>query len=112
PGASIRERQAALVGAARVRRQIAAAVRRADLQPGEAIERALEDQVRERDGGLERVADHVLQQAVSLESTRDLDRHAAALGVTQDEHAEPLGLGPERMALRVAQLLPLAAASD
>jgi hypothetical protein len=43
----------------RVGRQVAAAVGGADLEPGEAIQRALKDQVRERDGGVERVADDV-----------------------------------------------------
>src|SRR5947207_3091951 len=69
-GASIGKGQAALIGAPRVRGEVAAAVCGADLEPGEAIERSLEDQVRERDGRLERVADHVRQQTVALEAAR------------------------------------------
>ena len=37
----------------------------ADLEPGKAVERAFEDQVRERDGGLERIADDIVEPAVA-----------------------------------------------
>src|SRR5206468_3414441 len=64
-GAPVGKGHADRVGARRVRRQIAAAVRCADLQPGEPVERALEDQVRERDRRLERIADGVLEPAAA-----------------------------------------------
>src|SRR5438132_2979399 len=111
-GASIGEGQTALIGAPRVRGEVAAAVRGADLEPGEAIERSLEDQVRERDGRLERVADHVRQQAVALEPARQRVRGPRSLRMDEDEDAELLGLGPERVKLRVAQLLLVDAPAD
>src|SRR6266567_415369 len=111
-GASIGEGQAALIGAPRVRGEVAAAVRSADLEPGEAIERSLEDQVRERDGRLERVADHVRQQTVALEPARQRLRGPCSLGMDEDEDAELLGLRPERVKLRVAQLLLVDAPAD
>jgi hypothetical protein len=62
PGAAvaeIRPHLAAKVRAGGVGGQIAAAVRRADLDPRIAVERAVENQMRERNRGLERVADYV-----------------------------------------------------
>src|SRR5437660_2235268 len=111
-GASIGKGQAALIGAPRVRGEVAAAVRGADLEPGEAVERALEDQVRERDGRLERVADHVVEQAVALEAVGNLGGDPRALGMDEDRHAELLGLGPELVELWVAELLAVDAAAD
>ena len=42
-----------------VGRQVSAGVGRTDFQPGEAIERAVENQVGEKDGGLQRIADNI-----------------------------------------------------
>src|SRR5439155_20102568 len=93
---------ATMVRARGVRRQVATAVRGADLEPREPVERALEDQVRERDRGVERIADHVRQPAVALESSREVRR---ALRVDEDQHAELLRLRPERVELRVGELV-------
>src|SRR5436309_3443863 len=71
-----------------------------------------EEQVRERDGRLERVADHVRQQTVALEPARQRLRCPCSLGMDEDEDAELLGLGPERVKLRVAQLLLVDAPAD
>jgi hypothetical protein len=49
--------QAGMVGAVGVGRQVAAAVRADDLEAREAVERALEDQMRQRNGGFQRIAD-------------------------------------------------------
>src|SRR5262249_17423317 len=91
------------VGRARgVRGEVAAAVGRADLQPREAIERALEDQVRERDGRVERIADRVREPAVAPEAFGQVRR---ALRMNEDQDAELFGLGPEGMKLRIWELV-------
>src|SRR4029453_14984919 len=57
--------------------QIPPAVGGADLEPGEAVEGAVEDQMRERDGGLEGVADGIGEQAITLEPGRALQLRRA-----------------------------------
>src|SRR5438094_3324991 len=104
-GAPVGEGHADRVGTRRVGRQIAAAVGRADLQPGKAVERTFEDQVRERDRGLERIADGVLETAAALQPRLEVGRGAIGLRVDEHQHAELLGLGPERVELRVGQIL-------
>src|SRR5690242_8282784 len=52
--------------------KIAAAVGRENLEAGKAVERALEDQVLERDRRLERVADGIGEPAITLEALRKL----------------------------------------
>ena len=99
------------VGPRAVGGQIAAAVGRADLEPGEAVQRALEDQVRERDGGLQGIADGVGEHAVALEPAGRLQLRRA-LRMDEDERAERLRLGPEGMEARVGQLRPVHAAAD
>ena len=86
-------------------------MRGADLQAGEAVERALEDQVRQRDRGLQRVADGVGQQAAAAEPAAGLQL-ARAERVHEDQHAELLALRPEGMEARVGQLLAGDAAAD
>src|SRR4030095_11539666 len=110
-GAADGEDPAALVGAPRVRGQEAAAVRGADLEPREPVEGALEDQVRERGGGLERVADHVVEEPITLEPAGRVQLRVA-LRMDEDQHPELLGLGPEGVELRVGDLLAVDAASD
>src|SRR5262249_53325141 len=102
-------READVVGARRVRRKIAAAVRAADLEARKAVERALEDEVRKRERGLERVADGVLEAAVALEAALQL---RGADRMDEHQHAELLGLLPERVELRIRELLPFDAAAD
>src|SRR5205807_2412332 len=83
-------------------------VRGADLEAREAIERALEDEVRERERGFERVADGVVQAAVAAQARLQLrgpDR------MDEHQHTQLLGLAPERMELRVRQLLAVHAAA-
>src|SRR4029077_6572274 len=58
--AAVGEGDADLVRAIGVRGEIAAAVRRAELETREAVERALVDEMRERKRGLERVPDGVV----------------------------------------------------
>ena len=87
-------------------------MRRADLQAGKAIERALEDQVRERDGGVERIADDVGEIAVALKPVLELIRRAVACGWMKTSDAQLLGLGPERVELRIGDLLAGDVAAD
>src|SRR5579864_326670 len=56
--------------------KVAAAMRRDDLEAGKPVERALEDQMLERDRRLQRVADGVGKPAIALEALRKLG-HAA-----------------------------------
>src|SRR5205823_7669665 len=81
----------------------------ADLEAGKTVERALEDQVGERERRLERVADGVFQPAVAAQAALQLGR---ALRMDEDQHAELLGPGPEGMELRVRQLRAVHAAAD
>src|ERR1700694_5494099 len=82
------------------------------LSPGNLSSVPSKIKMRERDGGLERVADHVAQIAVALEPLAELRRGAVALRVDEDDHAELLGLRPARMALRIADLLAGDVATD
>src|SRR5690242_2756757 len=60
--------------------------------------------MRERDRGLERIADDVREAAVALESLVEADR---ARGVHENQAAELLGLRPERMELRIGEILAI-----
>jgi hypothetical protein len=55
-----------MIAARRIGAEIAAAMRRQDLQAREAVQRSLEDQVLQGEGGVERVADRIRQPAVAL----------------------------------------------
>src|SRR5258706_7944324 len=69
-------------------------MRAADLQPGEAVERPFENQMRQRDRGLQRVADHIRQPAAALQPAARL-QFGGALRVNEDQHAEFFGLRSE-----------------
>src|SRR5262249_45079822 len=97
------------VRARRVRRQVAAAVRGADLEARVAVERSFENEMREGDRGLERVADRVGEQTVAAEPPGSLQLRRA-LRVDEHEHAELLDSGPEWIERRVAQLATVHAA--
>ena len=96
-----------VVDAARVAREIAAAVHGQDLEVGVALQHAVEDQVVQRDGGLERIADHV----VEVEARQTLGVREA-VGVDDDEGAELLGLLPERGEGGVAELVAVDVSED
>src|SRR6185312_11211600 len=106
---ALREGDADRIRARGIGRQIAAAMRRANLQAGEAVERALEDQMRQRERRLERIADRVVEPAIAFEAPLELRR---SLRMKKDEHAELFGLGPNRMETRVGELLAIDAAAD
>src|ERR1700738_3975359 len=114
PVSAARRRRASggkTIGSPRVGGQEAPAVGRADLEAGEAVEGALEDEVRERDGGLERVADHVVEEPVALEAGGGVQLRDA-LRVDEHRHPELLGLGPERMEPGIGDLQAIDAAPD
>src|SRR5689334_12046885 len=99
------------IGAIGVGRQEAAAGGGADLEAGEAVERALIDQMRQRDGGLERIADRVGEEAAATEAAGWFQL-ARAERVHEDQHAEFLALRPEWMEARIGELLAGDAAAD
>src|SRR2546425_10269173 len=57
----------ALIVAARVRRQVATAVRGADFEPREKIQSSVLNQGGEREGGLQGMPDDIVQIAISLQ---------------------------------------------
>src|SRR5207248_7695005 len=72
--AALGEREADVVRAIGVGGEIAAAVRRAELESGEAIERAFVDEMRERERRLERIPDRVVEPAVAAQAVRQVWR--------------------------------------
>ena len=86
-------------------------MRAADLEAGKTVERALKNQVRQRDGCLERVADRVGEEAVAGEPARRLQL-AGAQRVHEDEHTQFLALRPKRVEFRVGEILAGTRAAD
>src|ERR1700720_1579992 len=86
-------------------------MRAADLQPREAVERALEDQMRQRDRGLQRVADNIRQPAAALQPAAGFEL-GRALRMNEDDDAKLLRLGPERMQLWIGKLGAVNAPAD
>jgi hypothetical protein len=85
---------------------------RADLQAREPIERALKDQMRQGNGGLERIADDIAEVAVTLEAMTELRRRPIGLRVDENKHIQLLGLGPEWVEPFIADLLARNIAAD
>src|SRR5215510_898907 len=79
-------------------------MRGAYLEPRKTVERSLEDQVRQRDRGLEWIADRIGQQAAAGEPTARL-QFAGAKWVHENQHAQFLALRPERVEFWVRQFL-------
>ena len=80
-----------------------------DLQAGEAVERAFENQMLQRNRGIERIADRVRQPAVALEALGEFRR---ALRMDEQDGAELFGLGPDRMEFGVGEILARHAGAD
>jgi hypothetical protein len=76
-------------------------VRRAHLESGETIERALKDQLRQRDRGIERVTDDVFQHAIAFEAAVE-SGHPCRM--YEQQHAQLLRFRPDRMEFRVREL--------
>src|SRR5260370_16015655 len=66
--APFRKSYATVIRAAGVGWQIAARMGRANLEPREPIERPVENQMRQKNRGLERIADHVGQSPAALQT--------------------------------------------
>src|SRR5256885_9357070 len=79
-------------------------MRGAYLEPRKTVKRSLEDQVRQRDRGLERIADRVGQQAAAGEPTARL-QFACAERMHEDEHTKFLAFGPERVEFGIGEFL-------
>src|ERR1700730_14941475 len=79
--------------------QIAAAMRRADFQSGEAIQGAVENEMREAESRFERHADDILEVAAPLQTSL-LDCVRDVVRMHEDHYAELLNLSPERIILR------------
>src|SRR5262245_13213902 len=86
-------------------------MRGAYLEPRKTVERSLEDQVRQRDRGLEWIADRIGQQAAAGEPAARL-QFAGAKWVHEHQHAQFLALRPERVEFRVRQFLAGNAATN
>ena len=80
-----------------------------DLQPREHVQRAFENQMRERDRRLERVADDVLEPAAAFQALIELH---CALRMEKDEDAELFGFSPEDVKLRVGEFVARAARAN
>src|SRR5580704_489619 len=86
-------------------------MRSADLEPGIGIKGSFENQMRQSDRRLERVADDVVQHTVPFEPPSGVELRRA-LRMDENKRAELLGLGPERVKLKIGQLLAIDAAAD
>src|SRR4051794_16138207 len=98
-----------MVGARRVGAEITAAMRGDDLQSRKAIQRAFEDQVLQRNRGVQWIAYRVRQPAVALEPLAEFRR---ALRMHEQYGAEFFRLGPHRMEFWIGKILPQHAAAD
>jgi hypothetical protein len=67
--------------------------------------------VRERDGGLERIADHVGEKAVAPEPIAEVGRRRW-LRVNEHDRSQRFGLRPEWMKARIGELLASHASTD
>jgi hypothetical protein len=97
----IRTRAPGMIDTAAIGRQVAAAMHRQNLQPGMALEHPIENEVVQRNAGIERVADHV----VEVEAAQSL-RMGEPDGMDDDQGAERLRLLPERGKFWMRQFAP------
>ena len=96
---ALRPHAVGVVHARRVVAHVAAAVRGDDLQPRVALQHAAEDDVRERDRGVERIADDVGEEVL-----RETPRLGESARVQEDDGPERLGPGPEPVKALVAEI--------
>src|SRR5262249_43872262 len=88
-----------MVDAARISPQKAATVDRDDLDIGVPLEHAVEDEIVQRDRGIERITDDVVEV-----EARKASRLGEAVGMDEHDCAELLGLLPERRESGVREL--------
>src|SRR5689334_13152460 len=84
-------------------------MRGADLQPGKFVERTFEEQMRQRDRCLQRIADYIAQPAISLQSAGEFCR---SLRMNEDQRPELIGFRPEGMEFRIGELFAIDAPAD
>src|SRR5579863_6533370 len=106
--AEVGKGQAAVIGSRGIGRQVAAAMRSTNLEAGKSIQRSIENQVRERDGRVQRIADHVGQIPVALETLLQL---GYALRMDEDGRAKLFGLRPKRIELWRRKILAVHAST-
>src|SRR5216683_4361057 len=100
----------ALIAPARVGGQVSAAVRRADFQSWEQIQRSVFNQVSERESSLQRVSNDIVQKSISLEPSFN-DRRPCGLGMDENQSLQLLGLRPKRVKLGRGEIIPIYAAA-
>src|SRR5262245_41404047 len=86
-------------------------MRGAYLEPRKTVKRSLEDQVRQRDRGLEWIADRIGQETAAGEPPARL-QFAGAKRVHENQHAQFLAFRPERVKFSVRQFLAGNAAAN
>src|SRR6516225_7672304 len=94
--------QAGVIRTIRVGGQVAATMRGDHLQPGESIERALEDEVRQHDARLCRIADRVGEEAIAGETFLELRQ---PLRMNEQGHTQFFRLRPDGMEFWVRKFL-------
>src|SRR3981189_3467647 len=80
-----------------------------NFQAGEAVERSFEDQVLQRNRGVERIADRIRQPAIALEARCELRR---ALRMNEENRRKLFGLVPHRVKFLIGEVRSLHAAAD
>src|SRR3569833_617014 len=96
--AALRSDEARMVRTIGIRRQIAAAMRRDHPQTRKAIERSLEDQMRQRNCRAQRIGDGVGEPAIACQA---LVQFRNALRMDEEWYTELFGLRPDRMQFRI-----------
>ena len=96
-----------MIDAARIGAEITAAMHGENLEVRMPLEDAVEDQVVQRDRGVERIADHVVEV-----KARETLRLGETVRVDQHQRAEFLGFLPERRESRIGQLLAVDVGED
>src|SRR5258706_16284939 len=84
-------------------------MRCADLESGEFIQRSLENQVRERDRSVERIADRVGQPAVAFKPVREL---GGTLRMDKKQDPKLFRFRPDRVKFRTGKLFSRHAPAD
>src|SRR5687767_8637112 len=107
--ACLRERDASEIGSIGVGREITPAVRRADLEVWESIERPFENQMGKSDGRFQRITDHIGQDSAALKPRAEFGN---GLWMNKDRDGELFGLCPERFELWIREFVAIYTASD
>src|SRR5215472_3300992 len=101
----------ALIAAARIGRQVAAAVCRADLEFWEQVERSILNQVCKRERSLQRMTNDIVKKTISLQPLF-FDRSSCGLGMNENQRVQFLGLRPNGVKLLCRQIISVDAGSD